>query len=48
MSHSLSLHDEVSSHPHKRRRFSPHEDHDVDLETKSVTEGAQLRRYLSV
>jgi hypothetical protein len=38
MSHSLSLHDEVSSHPHKRRRFSPHEDNDVDLEIKSVTE----------
>ncbi|KAG1818657.1 uncharacterized protein BJ212DRAFT_1479650 [Suillus subaureus] len=38
MSHSLSLHEVVGFRPHKRRRFSPHEDHDVDLETKSVTE----------
>ncbi|KAG1841922.1 hypothetical protein DFJ58DRAFT_807417 [Suillus subalutaceus] len=38
MSHSLSLHDVVGSPPHKRRCFSLHEDHDVDLETKSVTE----------
>ncbi|KAG2106557.1 uncharacterized protein F5147DRAFT_227287 [Suillus discolor] len=38
MSHSLSLHDVVSSRPQKRRRFSLHEDHNVELETKFVTE----------
>lgn len=41
MSHSLSLHDVVGSRSQKRRRFSLHEDHNVELETKSATEGAR-------
>ncbi|KAG2360642.1 hypothetical protein BDR07DRAFT_1610633 [Suillus spraguei] len=38
MSHSLSLHNVVGSPPHKRRRFSLHEEHNINLEPKSVTE----------
>lgn len=42
MSHSLSLHDVVGSPPHKRRRSSPHEDHNIDLEPKSVIDETDL------